>query len=347
MNRLIINTANKALELVLRKQDEVFSCVTDSSVKHNEAMLPLLDKLLKQNSLDILDIDEFGVIVGPGSFTGIRVGIATIKAFRDVNHAQARGINNLEYLFRLATNQNPDIETVAIYGSIDSFFVARKVLGQLYIYDRNLSLEELKTISQGKPVGMFEECGDLDCYVVQLDSKVLLDCYDFSSDFSLVPVYYQLSQAEREEIKHSKIEISFAEEKDIEKIADIEEKNIADNKISQQDFQKYLANESYEIFVAKANENVVGFILLEVTDEINIYSIAVEKEYRNIGLASKLVERAKELAREKNIDTISLEVNEKNLRAYLLYEKLGFQFRRERKNYYLDKSSAIEMSLKV
>lgn len=347
MNNLIINTANKSLEIALIKEGECFSYVTESNVKHNEAMIPLLDKILNENNLEIKDIDEYGVIVGPGSFTGIRVGIATIKAFRDVNKVKAKGINNLQYLYSLATSQNQDIEIVAILGSADSFFVARKVLDKLYIYDRNLSLDELKEIVGDKPIGMFESCEDLNCFVVTLDAKILYQCLKDSTDENLVPVYYQLSQAEREEIKRSEISIEKATISDLDTIAEIEEKNISTNKISKEDLLHYLNSQNHIVYLAKLNEKIVGFILLEITDEVNIFTVAVEQDYRNIGLATRLVEEAKIIAKEKNINTLSLEVSDNNLRAYLLYEKLGFNIRRIRKNYYSDKSNAIEMEMKI
>ncbi|MBR1987763.1 MAG: ribosomal protein S18-alanine N-acetyltransferase [Clostridia bacterium] len=347
MNNLIINTANKTLEIALIKDGKSFSYLSDSNIKHNEAMIPQLDKILQSQNLDINEIDEFGVVIGPGSFTGIRVGIATIKAFRDVNKCKAKSINNLKYLYSLATKQNPDIEVVAILGSADSFFVARKVLDKLYIYDRNLTLDELKSVSNNKQIGMFEQCEDVDCFVVRPDADVLYQCMLESTDESLTPVYYQLSQAEREEIKHSTISIDCVSSNDLDTIAKIEEKSLSFNKISKQDFNHFIESENHKIFVAKINNVVVGFILLEITDEINIYTVAVDKNYRNIGLATQLVERAKEFAKEVGIDKLSLEVSDNNLRAYLLYEKLGFAVRRIRKNYYADKSNAIEMELKV
>ena len=347
MNNLIINTANKTLEIALIKDGKSFSYLSDSNIKHNEAMIPQLDKILQSQNLDINEIDEFGVVIGPGSFTGIRVGIATIKAFRDVNKCKAKSINNLKYLYSLATKQNPDIEVVAILGSADSFFVARKVLDKLYIYDRNLTFDELKSVSNNKQIGMFEQCEEVDCFVVRPDADVLYQCMLESTDESLTPVYYQLSQAEREEIKHSTISIDCVSSNDMDTIAKIEEESLSFNRISKQDFDHFIESENHKIFVAKINNIVVGFILLEITDEINIYTVAVDKNYRNIGLATQLVERAKEFAKEVGIDKLSLEVSDNNLRAYLLYEKLGFAVRRIRKNYYADKSNAIEMELKV
>jgi tRNA threonylcarbamoyladenosine biosynthesis protein TsaB len=55
------------------------SCV--SSLTHTERLLPAIDFILRQRSLTIKDVRAFAVTVGPGSFTGIRIGLSTIKSF--------------------------------------------------------------------------------------------------------------------------------------------------------------------------------------------------------------------------------------------------------------------------
>ena len=165
MKKLVINTATDELFIVLNKDNEIFSESLSSKMHHNETMLPIIDEMLKKHNVDINQIDEFGVLIGPGSFTGIRVGIATIKAFRDAFGVKAKGINTLDYLFALS-NQNETIETVAIKGSRDSYFVAKLIHGVVYKYERNLTLSELVDVSENKPIGMFEEDENLNCYVV-------------------------------------------------------------------------------------------------------------------------------------------------------------------------------------
>ena len=207
MNRLLINTANDDLFIVLQTDNGVFSHVISSKMHHNETMLPEIDKILKNHKMTIGEIKEFGVVIGPGSFTGIRVGISTIKAFRDALIVTAKSVNNLDYLFKLAKSKNENVETVAINGSKDSYFVARLVNGVVYKYERNLNLQELKEISEDKPIGMFKEDENLNCFVLKQNADVLIECFEESVDETLVPVYYQLSQAENEKLKRSDVKI--------------------------------------------------------------------------------------------------------------------------------------------
>ena len=80
MKGLIIDvTADEGL--VILNIDNDTKCVRlDSAHRSGEFLLEYIDKILSQNSLKLSDIDYVGAINGPGSFTGIRVGLSTIKA---------------------------------------------------------------------------------------------------------------------------------------------------------------------------------------------------------------------------------------------------------------------------
>lgn len=343
MNTLIINTANESLEIVLACQSKVFSHSITSQARHNETMLKEIDNILNEHSLKISDINEFGVVVGPGSFTGIRVGVATIKAFRDYFKVKAKGINNLDYLFNLAHSQNENCTTVAILGSRNSYFVASMVLGQLYKYERNLTEDELTAVANGGAIGMFKAQTGLNCFEVKLDSEILLKCFENATDETLTPVYYQLSQAESEKIKHANLEICDAEVQDLIEISRLEQSTNLPNKMTNDDFEKSIASPNHNLFVAKLDGEVVGFVSTEITDEVNIENVVVGKSYRNYGIGTKLLDKVTDFAKSKKIGSLSLEVSENNITAYLLYVKYGFTLRRVRKNYYKDNSNALEM----
>lgn len=347
MNKLIVNTANDELFIVLKKGNEIFSELIGSKMHHNETMLPKIDEILSNNNLDIQEIEEYGVVIGPGSFTGIRVGISTIKAFRDAVNGKAKGINNLDYLYALAKNQNPNIEAVAINGSKDSYFVAKLINGIVYKYERNLTLEELIKVAENKQIGMFKKDENVNCFVVEQDVKILLECMDNSCDETLVPVYYQLSQAENEKIKRNEIVIKKAILKDLKDIVSLEQNNIKTNTMTENQIKQAVKDCNYYLYKAEVENEIVGFIMLQKSDELNIDSIVVKKEYRNFGIATKLIKKADELAKRNKIETLSLEVSHKNITAYLLYKKLGFVERRVRKKYYADGANAIEMIKKV
>ena len=68
---------------------------------HSVIIMPLLEDMLKKCNLQLSDIDVFAVVTGPGSFTGLRIGIATIKTLAQACNKPVIGVNSLE---SLATN---------------------------------------------------------------------------------------------------------------------------------------------------------------------------------------------------------------------------------------------------
>lgn len=96
-----------------------------------------------------------------------------------------------------------------------------------------------------------------------------------------------------------------------------------------------LDNDNAHFLVAKSEDNVIGYIgVHEVAGEAYIANVAVLPQYRNLGVATALMEAAENGARERNCAFISLEVRKSNCNAISLYEKRGYKTVGERKNFY-------------
>jgi len=65
---------------------------------HSEKLIPLIDRVLKRNSLPLKRLDGIAVSVGPGSFTGVRIGVATARAFAQVLDIPLAGVLSLDAL---------------------------------------------------------------------------------------------------------------------------------------------------------------------------------------------------------------------------------------------------------
>ncbi len=81
-----------------------FSLSQDMS--HSEKLVPMVEELLASLDLKLKDIDLFAASQGPGSFTGLRIGLATIKAFAHITDKPLVGVSTLEGLaFNLPFNK--------------------------------------------------------------------------------------------------------------------------------------------------------------------------------------------------------------------------------------------------
>ncbi len=92
MSILYIDTRNnKEIVVRLEKGDKVFELKSDALNLKAQATLPLIDKILKEANLTPADINEIKVERGPGSFTGLRVGISIANALGFANNIKING----------------------------------------------------------------------------------------------------------------------------------------------------------------------------------------------------------------------------------------------------------------
>ena len=102
---------------------------------------------------------------------------------------------------------------------------------------------------------------------------------------------------------------------------------------------------SYFVIAKTENNEIVGFAGFKIIiDEADIMNIVVKKSFRHNGIGSILLENLISYAKDKDLKTITLEVNEHNLSAIKLYDKFNFDHIGIRKKYYNGESDAIIMS---
>ena len=81
MNILAIDTSTE-VAAVSYSTDTWLICekTVNNKLTHSEKLMPMIDEVLKASDADITDVDLFVICIGPGSFTGLRIGIAVVKA---------------------------------------------------------------------------------------------------------------------------------------------------------------------------------------------------------------------------------------------------------------------------
>ncbi|MBN2465591.1 tRNA (adenosine(37)-N6)-threonylcarbamoyltransferase complex dimerization subunit type 1 TsaB [candidate division WOR-3 bacterium] len=98
-----IETCGKSTGLALVDSGKAIAeLVEDSSCSHNEVLMPLLDRLLKDAGVKISELAGIGVDIGPGMFTSLRVGVATAKGLAVAHRIPIVGLGSLWGLARTA-----------------------------------------------------------------------------------------------------------------------------------------------------------------------------------------------------------------------------------------------------
>ena len=98
MKYLAIDTASKTLKILVCRDGvyEYFQC--DDFKTASVSLMPEVDRLLKKSGVSLGEMDFYACVSGPGSFTGIRIGMATIKAFAYVYKKPVVTVTTLELL---------------------------------------------------------------------------------------------------------------------------------------------------------------------------------------------------------------------------------------------------------
>lgn len=125
---LAFDTTNAYLSVALLKGKEVLAKVTiNQNSIQSEKIIVTFEDILKQNSIWYQQLDLVSYTVGPGSFTGVRVGLAVAKALQITINKPIIAFNSLEiiaYKYFLRYRDSLNRITVIVDAKADEFFIA-------------------------------------------------------------------------------------------------------------------------------------------------------------------------------------------------------------------------------
>jgi universal bacterial protein YeaZ len=95
----LLDSYGKTASVAIYKENNIlFENVENSGYTHSETLLPLCIEAFESTGINSSQIDVFGVTNGPGSFTGLRIGLATIKGLALPNNTPVVPVSTLEAL---------------------------------------------------------------------------------------------------------------------------------------------------------------------------------------------------------------------------------------------------------
>lgn len=142
MKALAIDCAVSRLTIAAKDDSHIVKISLDIGMKQSEKINPTIDLVLKEIGLTPKDLDYTTVTLGPGTFTGLRLGLSALKALELANGTPIYGIPTLDayaYPYRSA------IETVlpVVDGNRDMFFSAFYVRGEKISAYKDSSIEDI------------------------------------------------------------------------------------------------------------------------------------------------------------------------------------------------------------
>lgn len=137
---LNIDTASERAHISIAKDGTVLQVMfSDSQKEHASFLQPAIDQLIKSMGLQLTDIDAFAVTAGPGSYTGLRVGLASVKGLCYALQKTLIMIGTLELLTASAISIQKNTKEVFLYcPMIDARRM--EVFTAIYDFDLNKQL---------------------------------------------------------------------------------------------------------------------------------------------------------------------------------------------------------------
>ncbi len=108
----------------MNRKGKIVEYNINAEKRHTELLLPTIKKALARAKLSLKEIDYLAVGLGPGSFTGLRIGLATIKGFAAALEKPVVGLPTLDVLARNALPQDDKIVCPVIDAKRNLLFTA-------------------------------------------------------------------------------------------------------------------------------------------------------------------------------------------------------------------------------
>ena len=227
MKILAIDTTAVAASVALCEDSELLGEYTvRNGNTHSQTILPMVESLLSFFELTVDDIDLFSASAGPGSFTGVRIGAATVKGLAFGTNKPCIGVSTLEALAYNLIGQNGLICPVMnarrkqVYTAL--FRCTDGHLERL-VPDSALAITELDELLQSYRDEPIYLCGDgydittellthpiaqtperlrhQSAYSVSQVARIAHQNGICTTDIEMVPTYLRPSQAERERLE--------------------------------------------------------------------------------------------------------------------------------------------------
>lgn len=198
MNYLAIDTSGKNLTVIIKNKGETFTAFDEEcGVNHSVALMPCVEELSNKANLNLKDVDFFACVVGAGSFTGIRIGVATVKAMCFAFDKPCLPITSFDTLA-----YNVDGKVLAIIDAKhNGFYVCGYENNKVILQPSYIMREQLATLAKEYMVVSATEVEGIDCTIVSVKEGLIKAIEkkqkEITSDIeALSPLYVRKSQAE-------------------------------------------------------------------------------------------------------------------------------------------------------
>ena len=104
MNILVLDCAVSKISIAVKFDDKMIAQTYDIGMRQSEILVPAIDDILQKAGITAEDLDFSAITIGPGSFTGLRLGISALKAIELAYNVPIYGVSSLKVYSYAAKN---------------------------------------------------------------------------------------------------------------------------------------------------------------------------------------------------------------------------------------------------
>ena len=104
MNILVLDCAVSKISIAVKFDDKMIAQTYDIGMRQSEILVPAIDDILQKAGITAGDLDFSAITIGPGSFTGLRLGISALKAIELAYNVPIYGVSSLQVYSYTAKN---------------------------------------------------------------------------------------------------------------------------------------------------------------------------------------------------------------------------------------------------
>lgn len=156
MNVLAIDTSNQTMSVAVINQQQILGQIqTTVNKNHSQTLMPAIETLMTSIHMKPAELDRIVVAQGPGSYTGLRIGVTTAKTLADTLKIELVGISSLKTIAANCIGRTEwivplfDARRKNVYAGVYQWKNGELVN---ILPDQHIALEELLTQLKGQPV---------------------------------------------------------------------------------------------------------------------------------------------------------------------------------------------------
>ena len=314
---------------------------------HSEKLIATLDSLLRKADIAASAIDQLAVTTGPGSFTGLRVGIATALGLAQAWDKDILAIGNMR-LARLFFREHGREPVIVTHCRGEEFYAAAagegvEILSATLLFEKysdrefaGFGVDRLADLAGKQGVALRIAVpatwtgGELAALALKYSAN-----FEKLNPINLDVNYVLKSQPEQKrDAAMDAIKVVDMQREDLDDVVHIEREAFTDP-WDEENFVADIENEHVIVLSARSGADCVGYLSCIALDDYGyVANVAVDSEYRSKGVGRALMDELRIRLKKRDIHDIVLDVRVSNSRAILFYEKYGFSVITRRKGFY-------------